>query len=266
MSEAVEPVGKFVEANGLNIHYQETGSGVPLILLHGGSANLQSFDAQVPAFAGHFRVIALDSRGHGRTVNPDGKMSYAGMADDVIAFIDALKLDKPLVLGYSDGGQIALEIGVHYPDRVRALVLGGTVHTFTDTYFETLKGWGFISPGNVDIDQMDEGWVEYMTTAHPRDNDPDYWKSLLKQLSYLWLDPIHYTDEDFKKATPPTLLVMGDRDAAGGVDQAIEMYKRLPNAELLIIPNADHGGGGEKMSDPMVIDFLVRHSTGKTEE
>lgn len=259
-----DAVGKFVEANGLKFHYQETGSGVPLILLHGGSANLQSFDAQVPAFAEHFRVITMDSRGHGRTENPSHKMSYALMADDVIAFADALKLDKPLVLGYSDGGQIGIELGVRYPDRVRALVLGGTVDHFDEKYFETLKGWGFLAPGSVDLSKMDEGWREYMVTAHPQ-GDADYWKTLMKDLSYMWLDPIHYSDEDFQKMTPPTLLVMGDRDDAGGVDQAVGMFKRLPNAELFIVPNADHGGGGEKMSDPMVVDFLKRHSTEKAD-
>lgn len=129
---AVQP-GKFVNANGLNIHYKEYGQGHPLILLHGGPAALDAWGDHLPTFAEHFRVIALDSRGHGKTVNPMGTLSYSMMADDVAAFIKALGLTKPLVSGYSDGDQIALELGIRNPDLPGALVLGGTLSKFTET-------------------------------------------------------------------------------------------------------------------------------------
>ena len=106
---AAQP-GKYAQANGIEIYYEETGSGQPLVLLHGGTVTLKSWEKQIPSFAHHFRVIALDSRGHGRTKNPLETMSYRLLADDVAAFIRALELDRPLVCGYSDGGQIALEM------------------------------------------------------------------------------------------------------------------------------------------------------------
>lgn len=184
---------KYVAANGLNIHYAEYGIGAPLILLHGGTANMQSWDGHIPTFSQHFRVIAVDSRAHGKTNNPTGELSYRLMADDLAAFIQALNLTKPLLFGYSDGGQIALEFGMRYPSLASALVLGGTVYKFTDRYYETLRGMGFEQPGQVNVDNMhksDPGWVDYLETAHPRADDPDYWKTLIKQISVMWLTPL----------------------------------------------------------------------------
>jgi pimeloyl-ACP methyl ester carboxylesterase len=113
----MEPAGAYIEANGLRVYYEVCGEGEPLLLIHGGTATSQSWTSHLPAFTEHFRVFAPDSRGHGRTDNP---------ADDVAALIKALGLQRPLVLGYSDGGQIALELGMRYPGLARALVLGGT--------------------------------------------------------------------------------------------------------------------------------------------
>ncbi len=82
------------------------------------------WQTHTPFFARHFRVIAPDSRGHGRANNPTGEFSYRLMADDVVALVQALGLTKPLICGYSDGGQTALEIGMRYPNLAAALVVG----------------------------------------------------------------------------------------------------------------------------------------------
>ena len=120
------PAGTYVEANGLRVYYEVCGEGEPLLLIHGGTATSQSWVSHLPTFAQHFRVFAPDSRGHGRTDNPTGDLGYRLMAEDVAASIDALGLHRPLVLGYSDGGQVALELGMRYPGLAGALVLGGT--------------------------------------------------------------------------------------------------------------------------------------------
>ena len=107
--------GQYARANGLKMYYEERGSGPPLILLHGGTATSSMWEPQIPFFIQHFRVITPDSRGHGKTNNPTGEFSYRLMADDVVGFIQGLGLTKPLICGYSDGGQIVLEIGMRYP-------------------------------------------------------------------------------------------------------------------------------------------------------
>jgi pimeloyl-ACP methyl ester carboxylesterase len=70
-------------------------------------------------------VFTPDSRGHGRTDNPSGEISYRVLADDIAALVRALDLHKPMIAGYSDGGQVALEIGLRYPDLPRCLIVGG---------------------------------------------------------------------------------------------------------------------------------------------
>jgi pimeloyl-ACP methyl ester carboxylesterase len=255
---------KFVIANGLNIHYAEYGNenGYPLLLLHGGSANLESWADHLAYFTPHFRVIAPDTRGHGKTVNTSDEFTYRVMADDVAAFIRALNLNKPLIFGYSDGGQIGLELGIHHPDAARAIVLGGTQYTFSGRYLDALRGMGMTKPGFVDIDHImrtEPDWIEYMKAAHPRPDDPDYWKSLFNQLSTLWWTPVGYVPEDFKKMIAPTLIIMGDRDGIP-IEEAAHMYNFLPNAELAIIPNADHGSALNEVFMTIVRDFLLRHS------
>jgi pimeloyl-ACP methyl ester carboxylesterase len=253
--------GSYIEANGLSIYYEEYGQGVPLILLHGGTATLQSWQEHIPAFAEHFRVIALDSRGHGKTNNPAGELSYSTMADDVAAFIEALNLSKPLIFGYSDGGQVALEIGMRYPGLTNALVLGGTCYKFTEQYFEALNGFGIDRSGAATVERMQTeapDWVEYLKAEHGRADDRNYWKVLIKQISELWWNVRDYSVEDLQKITAPTLILQGDRDEGVAVEQAVEMYRGIPNAELAILPNASHDQLGE-LSNSIVIDFLKRH-------
>jgi pimeloyl-ACP methyl ester carboxylesterase len=260
-TEAV--TGKYVSANGLNIHYAEQGSGHPLILLHGGTANLESWEAQLPIFTPHFRVITPDTRGHGKTVNPADGLDYHPLAEDVAAFAGALKLEKPLFFGYSDGGQIALEVGVHFPDIPGALVLGGTLYKFSQPYFDVLKGWGFDAPGVANVERIESAepeWAEYLKTAHPRADDPDYWRKFMKQISTLWWTPPKYTDDDLKKIKAPTLILVGDRDHGIELEQTMAMYRNIPQCELAMMPNADHGSTVSNFSMPIVLDFLKRHS------
>src|SRR5438876_4676807 len=95
--------GQYVAANGIKLFYEERGSGHPLLLLHGGSSTHSDWQSQLPAWAPHFRAIMPDNRGHGRTVNPGGALTYEVMAEDALALIEALELEKPIVCGWNDG-------------------------------------------------------------------------------------------------------------------------------------------------------------------
>ena len=256
--------GKYVQANGLDMYFEESGSGRPLLLLHGGTRTLSMWRPYLPLFAKHFRVITPDSRGHGRTNNPTGKLSYSLMADDIAAFIQSLGLNKPLICGKSDGGQIALEIGINYPNLATALVIGAAWYKFSETYVTFLKVSPAESPGVVNIERAQKeypAWVEVLKTEHARVDDPEYWKTLLRQISTLWWTPLNYTPQDFQKITAPTLILMGDRDETVPVEQAVDMYHLIPNAELAILPNATHDGTVSELSMSIVLDFLVRQST-----
>jgi pimeloyl-ACP methyl ester carboxylesterase len=252
-----------IAANGLQIHYRESGHGQPLLLLHGGTATSGSWSSQLPIFAEHFRVLAPDSRGHGKTDNPSGQLSYGLMAQDVAAFIEALGLEKPLVLGYSDGGQIALELGMNYPDVAEALVVGGVSFRFGHTYYEGLRSWGFESAADVNGDtlqRVNPDWLQYLKMEHVRSDDPNHWQSLLEQISRMWFSPQTYTEEQVSAISAPTLIFLGDRDELNDVDQNVEMYRLIPDAELAIVPNANHFTAADEMSNRVVLQFLQRHT------
>jgi pimeloyl-ACP methyl ester carboxylesterase len=233
------PMEKRVSTGALDVFYLEAGEGPALVLLHGGTMTSGSWSQQMTTFARHFHVLAPDSRGHGRTNNPDGSLSYPAMADDVAAFITAAKLEKPLVVGYSDGGQIALELGIRYPRMPGALVLGGASCAFGPRYFEELRNLGFEGPGEVDVSKMrfpGFDWTESLRREHVRAGQPDYWLSLLDQISHLWYSARDYSSDELATIEAPTLAVVGDRDAMSPVEGVVSMYRRIPGSELMVVP------------------------------
>jgi pimeloyl-ACP methyl ester carboxylesterase len=256
--------GQFVKVNGLNMYFQEYGSGRPLILLHGGTVTSNMWQPFLPSFVPHFRVITPDNRGHGKTNNPnDEQLSYHLMADDVAAFIQALNLTKPLVFGYSDGGQIVLEIGMRHPGLTGALVVGAAWYKFSEIYINGLKAFGLERSSVVNIEKIQRDHPEsipLMKIEHVRADNPDYWKTLLKQYSVMWWAPLDYTADDFRKITEPTLVVVGDRDELIELEQSIDMYHLIPNAELAILPNATHTSPNPQLLTDTVLDFLLRNS------
>ena len=257
------PQGHYVQANGLNMYYEEYGSGKPLILLHGGTVTSQMWRPFLSSLVPHFRIIAPDSRAHGKTNNPNGELTYPLLADDIVALIQALDLSQPLVFGYSDGGQIALEIGMRYPGLTAALVVGAAWYKFSETYIHSLKSVGFEAAGVVNLEKLQQvspEWVSQLKTDHTRPDDSEYWQTLLKQISIMWWSPLDYTANDFYKMTEPTLIFIGDRDGLIELQQAVDMYQFIPNAELVVLPNTTHFSALSELSVNIVLEFLTRHA------
>ena len=251
----------YVQVNGLNMYYEDYGSGQPLLLLHGGLATSQMWHPHLATLTAHFRVITPDSRGHGRTDNPTGEFSYSLMADDIAAFIKALNLTRPLVLGYSDGGQIALELGMRYPTLTGALIAGAAGYNSGDNH-TFLNFMGIEGPGVVNTEQFrkeNPGWVEFLKMEHARADNADYWQTLLEQISTMWWTPLDYTAADLQKITESVLVFVGDRDEGVPAEQAVEIYQLIPNAELAVLPNATHFSAVDELSSSVVLDFLLRH-------
>ena len=185
------------------------------------------------------------------------------MAEDVAGLIRELDLRNPVVMGYSDGGQIALELALRHPGLTGALVIAGASHRFDGKYFDCLKTWGFPSAGVVDLDQMERGnaeWVEHLRAVHVGYGDPDYWKEVLRQVSHLWHSVQDYRLDQLRAITSPVLVYLGYRDQLFELHHVVEMYQAMPEAELAIIPNTDHFNAAERLSSEIVLDFLQRHS------
>lgn len=149
------PVGNRVEVNGMQMYYEVSGQGEPLVVLHGAYMNIPSMGAIIPKLAETHTVYALEFQGHGRTTDIDRPITYPGLADDVAAFMDAVELPKADVFGYSMGAAVGLQLAIRHPEKVDQLVAasvaydaGGwqpafrdfipmmTVEMFTDMPFE----------------------------------------------------------------------------------------------------------------------------------
>jgi len=114
--------------------------------------------------------------------------------------------------------------------------------------------------GVVDTGRLDADWIAFLETAHPRDDDPHYWRSLLIQLSTMWWTALPYTKVDLQEMTTPTLIIAGDRDRAASLQQAVEMYQNIPRAALFVLPDADHATAFHCLSSQIVLDYLLKLS------
>jgi pimeloyl-ACP methyl ester carboxylesterase len=134
--------------------------------------------------------------------------------------------------------------------------------------FSLIKELGMESPGVVNVEQFERAHpdlVQLLLAHQDAYQGHDYWKTYLRQLSKMWLAPLHYTDEDLKKIGEPTLILAGDRDDVFvSVEQAVDMYRMIPKAELAIAPGADHFVAWSKFElfTQLIMDFLLRQSLG----
>jgi pimeloyl-ACP methyl ester carboxylesterase len=255
---ATSATGNFVQLNDLSMYYQVHGQGEPLLLLHGGTATSDRWAAHIPKLSNHFQVITPDIRGHGKTKNPSDNLSYRLMADDMAALITQLGLEKPLVCGYSDGGQICLELGMHYPGLVKAYVVGAAYYEFSDGLINILRSFGINENGNIDVEGLEVNapdFAAYLEQSHEMD-----WKDLMRQLAKMWATPLNYNADDFERIVEPTLLVVGDRDALVPLEQAVAMYRQIPNAEIAVAPNSGHEfvESNSELFTNIVLEFMMR--------
>src|SRR5579862_1962821 len=118
--------GQTLDVDGVKIYYETYGSGPPVLVLHGGTAFLETMHYQITALATHHFVIAPDSRGHGRSTDPPGPLHYHDMAEDMIGLMDHLHIAKADLVGWSDGGIIGLDLAIHHPERIGWMVVIGS--------------------------------------------------------------------------------------------------------------------------------------------
>jgi len=249
--------GNFIEVNGINMYYEKYGDGPPLILLHGGTVTGQAnWSEHIPIYAEHFTVFVPDSRGQGKTSNQSRKLSYPLMAEDIASFIQSLGLEKTSICGWSDGAQVAVELGMKNIELV-AMVVGGAFATFSQEAADTFRSMGLEAPGKVNFELVQEALPERVGMWKQIHDD---WKNTLVDISTLWLTPFNYSEKDLAKISTPTLVLLGDRDQFIDVEEAVILYRMIPNSELVILPNADHSVsiGQVDTFSSTVLEFLLR--------
>src|SRR5215217_945212 len=114
--------GNFKKINGINLYYETYGTGKPLIFLHGNGGSIFSARAKIEYFKKYFKVIAIDSRAHGKSIDTTTAiLTYSQMANDINVLLDSLHIDSAYVSGQSDGGILGLLLAIHYPNKISKL-------------------------------------------------------------------------------------------------------------------------------------------------
>lgn len=223
--------------NGHPLYYETRGAGRPLLLLHGGGNTVDgSFSHQLPRFALSHAIVAPEQVGHGHTPATTAPLSYAAMASDTAALLDELHLKNVDVVGWSDGGIVALILGIRRPDLVRRLIVSGA---------------NFSPEGLPDLAEMRE--KEARTTGAAR-------LSLDAKLNHLWLTsptPAELSPELLHGLHRSVLVMAGDHDEIL-MDHTIALYRALPDARLCILPKTGHNTFGERPEwvNPIILSFL----------
>ena len=238
-----EPKGDTVEVNGMQMYYEVSGSGDPLVVLHGAYMNIPSMGAIIPKLAETHTVYALEFQGHGRTSDIDRPITYPNLADDVAAFMDAVDLEKADVFGYSMGAAAALQLAIRHPDKVDQLVAASVAYD--------VSGW---QPAFTDfIPQM----APEMFIGTPMEDEykklavnKDGFRALVEKLIALEKEPMAW-EEDVKNLKAPMLIIAGDADVStlehnvalfrllgGGVMG--DMGEPLPASRLAVLPATSH--------------------------
>lgn len=222
-----ERVG-YAPVNGVRLWYATFGSGKPVILLHGGLANANYWGHQVTVLARHYRVVVMDSRGHGRSTRDERPYSYDLMASDVLGLMDYLKIRKAAVVGWSDGAILGLDIAIHHPERLSAL--------FAFAANSDPSGVKDIDKSPVFNAYIARAEKEYEHLSPT----PGQFKSFLDQISKMWATEPHFTPDQLRGITVPTWIVDGDHDEAIKRENTEEMASLIPGAGLLIQPEVSH--------------------------
>lgn len=269
-----------IRANDIDIAYRDIGHGPALVLLHGALVSTgPAWAGSPPAHVGHldrlaeqFRVIAPDTRGSGATVHPGGPIGFDVLVDDVIALVEVLELESPLIAGFSEGGATATLVALRRPDLVRGLVNHAGFDYF-DPHAIAHQSLRPIFGGSPDATAADPDAAERtlqsmspvmaatfatMKVDYAEAQGDDHWRAYLGQFFDRSVAPLGHTVDDLAGIALPTLILTGDRDYFCTVEAACAAYRTLPAGELSVVPNTEHEIT-PSIIDSM-IDFLTRHA------
>ncbi|MEQ8348815.1 MAG: alpha/beta hydrolase [Sneathiellaceae bacterium] len=237
------PEGGRVAVNGMQMYYEVSGAGAPLVVLHGAYMNIPSMGGIVPLLARSHRVYALEFQGHGRTTDIDRPITYPNLADDVAAFMDKVGLRKADIFGYSMGAAAGLQLAIRHAEKVDRLVAASVAYD--------VEGW---QPAFRDF--LPTMTVEMLTAMPFAEGyralaaDPDGFPALAEKLIALEHEPMAWGAEVASIAAP-VLIIAGDADVVT-LEHAVAMFRLLggggmgdmgqplPESRLAVLPATSH--------------------------
>jgi pimeloyl-ACP methyl ester carboxylesterase len=252
-------VAAYVDAGGVHTWYELLGpdDAPPVLLLHGGLSSSDDWGAQTPVLAEHHRVILADRRGHGRTPDVDGPITYAGMAADTVAFVEALGVGPVAMVGWSDGALVGLGVARTRPDLVRKLVMiGQYVHP------DGCRPWFAELAAAMTPETFPAMFRDDYAERSP--DGPEHYPVIFAKLAHLWRTEPDIPVADLVDVAVPTLVLAGDDDLVT-VEHAAAIAEAIPDAQLAIVPGASHTSPIEKpdVVNRLLLDFLADEQSPK---
>lgn len=234
-------------AGSVEIHYRESGSGIPLVFLHGGwGYEIYPFARQIEAFSDRFKILIPDRSGYGRSMRIEAMPTdfHYRAAAETITFLDALQIDRPVLWGHSDGAVIAALMGLIAPERFRGLIFEAfhyyRVKPASRNFFEEMV----LNP-----DRLGERVCQTLAREHGE----DYWENLIRMNGLAWrniADDSAHAKEDLYRGrlsqlSVPAAYIHGDRDPRTEPDELAAIQKELPRTPIRLIENAGHSPHSE---------------------
>jgi pimeloyl-ACP methyl ester carboxylesterase len=244
------PVMPIARIGGIEHYYQETGTGEALLLINGVGGTSLDWEPMLPALTEHFRVIAYDNRGAGRSDVPPGPYTTRQLADDAAALLAHLDVPRAHVLGFSMGGMIAQELALSYPQLVDRLILYGTFARPRAAIYEPWTMYAEQMAERLDSTSATVGWLPWLFSP-AFFADPERIEAALA-----WQEPYPQTLQGFvaqieavrthdaldrvSNIAASTLVLAGAEDILTPVYYARELAERIPGAELRILDRGGH--------------------------
>lgn len=222
----------YAEVNGLLMYYEIYGQGKPLVMIHGGGSTIQtSFNNIIPLLSGHRQVIAMDLQAHGRTGDRPAALSFEQDAEDVVSLLAQLGISKADFLGFSNGGHTLIEIALLHPEVIDKIIIASA---FYKRSAAVPQFWEGFDTATIDVmpDALKKGFLQVNPDEKALQNM--FEKDVQKMKSFTG-----WSDEQMKSIQSPTLILNANNDV-GSVEHAVEMYRTMPHAQLVILPG-QHG-------------------------
>jgi len=252
----------YIDLNDAKIYYESFGEDkpdhTPIVLIHGSTIDSHTdWDSVIPALARHYKVLAPDCRGHGRSNNPNMSYSFKELADDVAAFVHALGYERAHIIGHSNGGNVALVTLMEHPDVIQTCILQAA-NAYVTRYLIEREPVVF-DPESVAREAPQ--WREEMIALHEDTNGKDYWRELLWLTMKEIISEPNYAPFELARVDKPTLVIMGANDMVNAPDEHAQyIANNIPGAELWIPENTGHSVHKECEQEwvEKVLDFLKR--------
>ena len=226
-----QTTSNYANVNGIRMYYEIHGKGSPLVLIHGGGSTIKTnFSRVLPLFAKTHKVIAVELQAHGHTGDRDAPETFAQDADDVAQLLSQLNISKADILGFSNGGQTCLEMGLRHPDKVRKFIIASAFYKRDAVPAEFWKG--FENSKFSDMPQIYKD--EYLKIGTQKGLMNMFNKDVQRMLTFKG-----WTDDQLRSIQSPTLVVIGDQDLPTP-EHAAEMSRLFQHGRLAILPGT-HG-------------------------